>query len=82
MSEDKKNRDARKSKSENTKISKSKEMAKTGLTSEKENIVKNEVSPKPRKLSRPKKEIEVEVKKEVVEEKKTLERAANDPRNK
>ena len=82
LSEDKQNRDARKSKSENTKISKSKEMAKTGLTSEKENIVKNEVSPKPRKLSRPKKEIEVEVKKEVVEEKKTLERAANDPRNK
>ena len=82
MSEDKQNRDARKSKSENTKRSKSKEMAKTGLTSEKENIVKNEVSPKPRKLSRPKKEIEVEVKKEVVEEKKTLERAANDPRNK
>ena len=82
LSEDKQNRDARKSKSENTKISKSKETAKTGLTSEKENIVKNEVSPKPRKLSRPKKEIEVEVKKEVVEEKKTLERAANDPRNK
>ena len=82
LSEDKQNRDARKSKSENTKRSKSKEMAKTGLTSEKENIVKNEVSPKPRKLSRPKKEIEVEVKKEVVEEKKTLERAANDPRNK
>ena len=82
LSEDKQNRDARKSKSENTRISKTKEMAKTGLTSEKENIVKNEVSPKPRKLSRPKKEIEVEVKKEVVEEKKTLERAANDPRNK
>ena len=82
LSEDKQNRDARKSKSENTRISKSKEIAKTGLTSEKENNVKNEVSPKPRKLSRPKKEIEVEVKKEVVEEKKTLERAANDPRNK
>ena len=47
-----------------------------------ENIIKNEVSPKPRKLSRPKKEKEVEVKKEVTEEKKTIERAANDPRNK
>ena len=82
LSEDKQNRDARKSKSENTKISKSKEMAETRLSSEKENIVKDEVSPKPRKLSRPKKEIEVEVKKEVLEEKKTLERAANDPRNK
>ena len=82
LSEDKQNRDARKPKSENTKISKSKEMAETRLSSEKENIVKDEVSPKPRKLSRPKKEIEVEVKKEVVEEKKTLERAANDPRNK
>ena len=52
------------------------------LSSEKENIVKNEVSPKPRKLSRPKKEKEVEVKKEVIEKKKTIERAANDPRNK
>ena len=81
-SEDKQNRDARKPKSENTKTSKSKEMTETRLSSEKENIVKNEVSPKPRKLSRPKKEKEVEVKKEVVEEKKTIERAANDPRNK
>ena len=52
------------------------------MSSEKENIIKNEVSPKPRKLSRPKKEKEVEVKKEVIEEKKTIERAANDPRNK
>ena len=81
-SEDKQNRVARKPKSENTKTSKSKEAAETGLSSEKENIIKNEVSPKPRKLSRPKKEKEVEVKKEVTEEKKTVERAANDPRNK
>ncbi len=80
--EDKQHRDARKPKSENTKTSKSKEITETRLSSEKENIVKNEVSPKPRKLSRPKKEKEVEVKKEVIEEKKTLERAANDPRNK
>ena len=81
-SEDKQNRDARKPKSENTKTSKSKELTETRLSSEKENIVKDEVSPKPRKLSRPKKEKEIEVKKEVVEEKKTIERAANDPRNK
>ena len=80
--DDKQHRDARKPKSENTKTSKSKEMTETRLSSEKENIVKNEVSPKPRKLSRPKKQKEVEVKKEVVEEKKTIERAANDPRNK
>ena len=80
--EDKQHRDARKPKSENTKTSKSKEITETRLSSEKENIVKNEVSPKPRKLSRPKKEKEVEVKKEVIEEKKTIERAANDPRNK
>jgi hypothetical protein len=33
-------------------------------------------------LSRPKKEKEVKIKKEVADEKKTLERAANDPRNK
>ena len=80
--DDKQHRDARKPKSENTKTSKTKEITETRLSSEKENIVKNEVSPKPRKLSRPKKEKEVEVKKEVIEEKKTLERAANDPRNK
>ncbi len=80
--EDKQHRDARKPKSENTKTSKSEEITETRLSSEKENIVKNEVSPKPRKLSRPKKEKEVEVKKEVIEEKKTIERAANDPRNK
>ena len=81
-SEDKQNRVARKTKSENSKTSKSKEMAETRLSSEKENIVKNEASQKPRKLSRPKKEKEVELKKEVAEEKKTIERAANDPRNK
>ena len=81
-SEDKQNRVARKPKSENTKTSKSKEAAESGLSSEKENVIKNEVSPKPRKLSRPKKEKEAEVKIEVTEEKKTLERAANDPRNK
>jgi len=81
-SEDKQNRVSRKPKSENIKTSKSKEIAETGLSSEKENIIKNEVSPKPRKLSKPKKEKDVEVKKEVVEEKKTIERAANDPRNK
>ena len=80
--DDKQHRDARKPKSENAKTSKSKEIIETRLSSEKENIVKNEVSPKPRKLSRPKKQKEVEVKKEVIEEKKTIERAANDPRNK
>ena len=81
-SEDKQKRDARKPKSENTKTSKSKEASESGLSSEKENVIKNEVSPKPRKLSRPKKEKEAEVKIEVTEEKKTVERAANDPRNK
>ena len=81
-SEDKQNRVARKPKSENTKPSKSKETGETELSSEKENIIKNEVSPKPKKLSRPKREKDVEVKKEVAEEKKTIERAANDPRNK
>ena len=80
--DDKQHRDARKPKSENAKTSKSKEITETRLSLEKENIVKNEVSPKPRKLSRPKKQKEVEVKKEVIEEKKTIERAANDPRNK
>ncbi|MDC3045500.1 Rne/Rng family ribonuclease [Gammaproteobacteria bacterium] len=80
--DDKQHRDARKPKSENAKTSKSKEITETRLSSEKENIVKNEVSPKPRKLSRPKKQKEVEVEKEVIEEKKTIERAANDPRNK
>mgnify|MGYP001341420226 FL=1 len=80
--EDKQNRVARKPKSENSKTSKSKDIAETGLSSEKENIIKNEVSQKPRKLSRPKKEKVVEVKKDVAEEKKSIERAANDPRNK
>ena len=80
--EDNQNRVARKPKSENTKTSKSKEASESGLSSEKENVIKNEVSPKPRKLSRPKKEKEAEVKIEVTEEKKTVERAANDPRNK
>tara|TARA_B000000609_G_scaffold157834_1_gene153370 strand:- start:24 stop:2045 length:2022 start_codon:yes stop_codon:yes gene_type:complete len=80
--EDNQNRVARKPKSENTKTFKSKEAAESGLSSEKENVIKNEVSPKPRKLSRPKKEKEAEVKIEVTEEKKTVERAANDPRNK
>ena len=57
-------------------------MDKNGSSSEKESIIKNEAPPKPKKLSRPKKEKEVEIKKEIAEEKKTLERAANDPRNK
>ena len=56
-------------------------MAETKLPSEKENVVKNEVSPKPRKLSRPKSE-KKEVKKDTVEEKKSVKRASNDPRNK
>ncbi len=81
-SEDKQNRVTRKPKSENNKTSKSKELAETGLSSDKETIIQNEITPKPRKLSRPKKEKEVEVKKEVTEDKKTIERAANDPRNK
>jgi len=81
-SEDKQNRVSKKPKSGNSKTAKSKEMAETRLSSDKENIIKNEVSPKPRKLSRPKKEKKVEVKKEVTEEKITAERAANDPRNK
>ncbi len=82
LSEDKHNRVARKPKSEIIKTSKSKDTVETGLTSEKEKIIKNEVSSKPRKLSRPKKDKEVEVKKEIIEEKKPIERAANDPRNK
>ena len=75
------NKVVKKPKSENTKVSKSKEMAETGLSSEKENIIKNEANPKPRKLSRPKKE-EVKISKEAPVEKKTIERASNDPRNK
>ena len=77
--EDRQNRVTRKPKSDNSRSFKSKETRETTLSSEKENIIKNEVRPKPKKLSRPKKE--VEVKKEVAEEKKTIERAANDPRN-
>ncbi len=79
--EDKQKRVARKPKSENSKISKPKETVETGLSSEKDKIIKKE-GPKPRKLSRPKKERVLGVKKEVAEEKKTIERAANDPRNK
>ena len=81
-SEDRQNRVPRKPKSDDLRISKSKEVDKNGSSSEKESIIKNEAPSKPRKLSRPKKEKEVEIKKEVAEEKKTLERAANDPRNK
>ena len=44
-------------------------------------MIKNEANPKPRKLSRPKKE-EVKISKEAPVEKKTIERASNDPRNK
>ena len=77
--EDRQNKVTRKPKSDNSRSFKSKETRETTLSSEKENIIKNEVRPKPKKLSRPKKEIEV--KKEVAEEKKTIERAANDPRN-
>ena len=80
--EDRQNRVPRKPKSDDSRTSKAKEVDKNGSSSEKESIVKNEASPKPRKLSRPKKEKEVEIKKEVADEKKTLERAANDPRNK
>ena len=80
--EDRQNRVSRKPKSDDSRISKPKEVDKNGSSSEKESNIKNEAPPKPRKLSRPKKEKEVEIKKEVAEEKKTLERAANDPRNK
>jgi len=80
LSEDKQNRVPRKSKSDSVRTSKPKDFAETGSPSEKENV--NKAESKPRKLSRPKKDKEVEVKKEIVEEKKPLERAANDPRNK
>ena len=80
--EDRQNRVSRKPKSDDSRISKSKEVDKNGSSSEKESNIKNEAPPKPRKLSRPKKEKDVEIKKEVADEKKTLERAANDPRNK
>ena len=81
-SEDKQNRVERKPKSDDSRVSKPREMGETGSSKEKENIIKNEAHPKPRKLSRPKKEKEAEIKKEVTEEKKIVERAANDPRNK
>ena len=80
--EDRQNRVSRKPKSNDSRISQTKEVDKNGSSSEKESNIKNEAPPKPRKLSRPKKEKEVEIKKEVADEKKTLERAANDPRNK
>ena len=80
--EDRQNRVSRKPKSDDSRISKPKEVDKNGSSSEKESTIKNEAPPKPRKLSRPKKEKDVEIKKEVADEKKTLERAANDPRNK
>ncbi len=80
--EDRQNRVSRKPKSNDSRISKPKEVDKNGSSSEKESNIRNEAPPKPRKLSRPKKEKEVEIKKEVADEKKTLERAANDPRNK
>ena len=81
-SKERQNRVPRKPKSDDSRISKPKEVDKNGSSSEKESIIKNEAPQKPKKLSRPKKEKEVEIKKEIAEEKKTLERAANDPRNK
>jgi ribonuclease E len=83
--EDRQNKVARKPKSDNSRTSKPKEVSENGSSLEKENIVKNETHQKPRKLSRPKKEKKIEVKKEVSEaavKKKTIDRAANDPRNK
>ena len=61
--------------------SKTKDIVETKKTSEKENVNIKDESPKPRKLSRPKSE-KKEVKKDVVEEKKSVKRASNDPRNK
>jgi hypothetical protein len=55
-------------------------MTETKKTTEKENFVIKDESPKPRKLSRPKSE-KKEVKKNIMEEKKPAERASNDPRN-
>ena len=86
--DDKQNRVTKKPKFDNSRTSKPKETTETKSSSEKDIITKNESSPKPRKLSRPKKEKEfevkksVEVKKEMAEEKKPIERASNDPRNK
>ncbi len=78
----KQNRVARKPKSDNPRISKPKEIVESGSSPDKENTIKNEVIQKPKKLSRPKKEKKAKVSKEVAEEKKTIERASNDPRNK
>tara|TARA_B100001564_G_scaffold359791_1_gene383007 strand:+ start:4511 stop:6532 length:2022 start_codon:yes stop_codon:yes gene_type:complete len=80
--EDRQNRVPRKPKPDDSRISKPKEVGKNGSSSDKKSIIKNEAPQKPKKLSRPKKEKEVEIKKEIAEEKKTLERASNDPRNK
>ena len=80
LPEDKQNNNIRKSKSDSVKLSKPKDMTETKKSSEKENVNVKDESPKPRKLSRPKSE-KKEVKKDIVEEKKPLERASNDPRN-
>ena len=81
--EDKQNRATKKPKSGKPRISEPKETAEKKPSPEKENININETVPKPKKLSRPKKEKkELEVLKEVNEEKITTERASNDPRNK
>ena len=84
LPEDKQNNNIRKSKSDSVKLSKPKDMTETKKSTEKENVNIKDESPKPRKLSRPKsekKEVKKEVKKDIVEEKKPLERASNDPRN-
>jgi ribonuclease E len=84
LPEEKQNNNIRKSKSDSVKLSKPKDMTETKKSSEKENVNIKDESPKPRKLSRPKsekKEVKKEVKKDIVEEKKPLERASNDPRN-
>jgi ribonuclease E len=78
--DDNQNRVPKKPKSGNVKKSKPKDLVESESSSVKENVNKTEV--KPRKLSRPKKQKEIEVKKGIDEEKKPLERAANDPRNK
>ena len=85
LPEDKQNNNIRKSKSDSVKLSKPKDMTETKKSTKKENVNIKDESPKPRKLSRPKsekKEVKKEVKKDIVEEKKPLERASNDPRNK
>ena len=84
LPEDKQNNNIRKSKPDSVKLSKPKDMTETKKSTEKENVNIKDESPKPRKLSRPKsekKEVKKEVKKDIVEEKKPLERASNDPRN-